>query len=132
MAYVRGRGFGDYNKLGGSYAWMFDPPPYDFLWPVNPAPDPPMAYPMAGGAGLGDCGCGGKCGGCGDHKHGHGFGLFESGMDYTQWGPMEWGAVAIGGYLALSIVGDMFTAGKAVREGSRRTKRAYRALKGRS
>ncbi len=55
--------------------------------------------------GLG-CGCKGKCGkGCG-------LGFFDGGMDVSTWGPLEWGAVALGGYMVLSTV---FTTGRAVR-----------------
>ena len=38
---------------------------------------------------------------CGCNK---GMGLFESGMDYTQWGLVEWGIVVVGGYMVLSTI----------------------------
>jgi hypothetical protein len=43
-------------------------------------------------AGLG-CACGGKC---------KGMGLFDGGPD--TWGGLEWGAVAVGGYMVLSSI----------------------------
>jgi hypothetical protein len=120
-------GVGSYNKIG-NWTWMFAPPPYGFTGPANPSPDPPIRWNgLSGLSGCaGGCGCGGKCG----DKHDHGMGFFSSGMDFNGWGAAEWGIVALGGYLALSIIGDAFTVGRAAREGGRRTKRAYRALRG--
>lgn len=74
--------------------------------------------------GLGDCGCGcnGAPGGCGGHSHA-GLGLFESGLDYQQWGIGEWAAVAAGGYLLISLVGDAFTAKRGVEKYAARRRR---------
>lgn len=47
--------------------------------------------------GLGCADCGGTCG------QKNGMGLFDSGLDISQWGVMEWGAVALGGYTLLSL-----------------------------
>jgi hypothetical protein len=78
---------------------------------------PPVGCPVVIPQGLGGCGCGcNGAGSCGD-KHDHGLGLFDSGFDYTQWGIPEWGAVAVGGYLLLSVVGDLFTARRVVSSG---------------
>lgn len=98
------------------------------------------------GTGLGDCGCGGTCGGgplglgatpqqnwfntITQYRYYHpystreqerianrwyygpggapgvaGLGLFDS-MDFTSWGLPEWGMVAVGAYLVLSLAGD--------------------------
>ena len=86
---------------------MFDPPPYDFLAPKNSVA---MPAPILGrgGKGLSGCGCGCKgAGTCGGGDHSHGLGFFESGMDYSQWGAMEWGAIAVGGYVVVSAVFDV-------------------------
>ena len=83
-----------------NYNWMFYPPPYNFVTGAT--------GPDTGGG----CGCGGKCGGCGGHSHG--MGLFDSGMDFTQWGLPEWAAVGFGFYVVSSIVGDMGRARKSV------------------
>lgn len=103
-----------YANLGGSYSWMFDPPPYDFLAPANSAP---MPAPILGGvarAGLG-CGCGcsgaGKCGG----GHSHGLGLFESGLDYSQWTFVEWSLAAVGVYLVINVASDMLSVGRGAK-----------------
>lgn len=62
--------------------------------------------------GLG-CGCSGKCGkGCG-------LGLFDS-MDFTTWGVPEWGLIAVGGYLVLSMAGDTKRAVVGTRRAVRR------------
>jgi len=110
MAYLLqrpGAGLGEYDKTG-NWFWEFYPPPYDFL---APRPAAKMPAPILG---LGGCSCGGtgRCGGgCGHH---HGLGLFESGLDWSQWGIPEW-TVAIGGsYLVLSLMGDLFRVGRTV------------------
>jgi len=33
-----------------------------------------------------------------------GLGLFDTGLDFSGWGAVEWALVAIGGYVALSTV----------------------------
>jgi hypothetical protein len=72
---------------------------------------PALVLPPARGvAGLGGCGCG--CGG--DCQKG--LGLFDSGFDFSQWGVAEWGIVAVGGYLAISLVADLFAAGRGVKK----------------
>jgi hypothetical protein len=73
----------------------------------------PPAILTKGLSGCG-CGCNGAAGRCGGDDHKHGLGLFESGFDYTNWGIAEWVAVAGGGYLLLSLVGDVFTAKRGV------------------
>lgn len=111
-----------YSKTG-DWGWEFYPPPYDFLAPRNSAA---MPAPVIG-RGVSGLGCGGKCGGscCGGGDHAHGMGLFESGLDYTQWGVAEWGAVIVGGYLVMSLVGDAFSTKRAV--GQYTAKRRKRA-----
>jgi hypothetical protein len=97
-----------------NYNWMFYPPPYNFVTGAT--------GPDTGGG----CGCGGTCGGCGGghHSHGHGMGLFDSGMDYTQWGWQEWAAVAAGAYVVLKLVGDTKRATRATRAGYRAARKA--------
>ena len=58
-----------------------------------------------GCAGLAGCPCGGKTGG---------LGLFESGMDFAQWGGVEWALVALGGYVALSTISTTKRASRRV------------------
>lgn len=66
-----------------------------------------------GCVGKTDCGCG-----CSS-----GLGLFDSGLDVSQWGAMEWGALALGVYVLFSVFSTtQRTVGKA-----RRMKRAYRS-----
>jgi hypothetical protein len=50
-----------------------------------------VVVPAGWGTGLSGCGCGGTCGGCGDHKHGMG-----DWSDPSTWGPTEWGTLAVG------------------------------------
>jgi hypothetical protein len=64
--------------------------------------------------------------GCACDWGGKGLGLFDTGMDFSGWGPVEWGVVALGGYMVLSTV---FTTGRAVSKvralpGERRKKKA--------
>jgi hypothetical protein len=58
-------------------------------------------------------GCGCKGLGCG------GLGLFESGIDFSGWGPVEWTLVALGGYMALST---LFT----TQRGAERVRKSFR------
>lgn len=92
MAYMlQRRGVGDYRKLDGSYAWMFYPPPYDFLAPANSVAMPPPILPARNFSGLSGLGCG-ECGGtCGAKK---GVGLFDS-FDPTTWAFGEWALVGL-------------------------------------
>lgn len=108
MAYMRQRGLSAYQHLAGKWDWLYYPPPYDFLATSQPAPLPaPIIYTPAG---LGGCGCGCNDGcGCGG-----GLGLFDSGLDLNQWGIAEWGTVAVGAYLVLSLLGDLGSARKKV------------------
>jgi hypothetical protein len=75
------------------------------------------------GGGLGCIQCGGKCGG---------LGLFESGMDFSQWGWPEFLIVALGGYMVASTLFATSRAVKTVRglPGERRKRKAahYRKL----
>lgn len=142
MSYMRQSGFGDYEHTG-DWSWEYYPPPYDFLAPRRAAPMPaPVLYHgaeffpaanVAGGAprppavvvragapvvyqsrGVGGCNCGGSCGGC--HK---GIGLFDS-MDFSTWGLGEWGMIAVGAYLVVSLMGDTKRAARSVsRDGER-------------
>ena len=75
-----------------------------------------------GKQGLG-CGCGGGCaGGCG-------MGLFDSGLDFSQWGWMEWATVAFGVYVVGSVLGDV---GRGVQRGQRTVRRVRRGTRKRS
>lgn len=119
MGYVR----------SGNWDWEHYPPPFDFLAPRNSAAMPaPVIGVRGSGWGMSGCGCGCKgSGACGDGDHSHGgLGLFEAGLDYSRWTVAEWGAVAVGGYLVLSLVGDFFTAKNEV-QGYRQYRRKARA-----
>jgi hypothetical protein len=118
MAYMPQRGLSGYQHTG-DWTWEYYPPPYDFLAPRNSAAVPPFVYPARG---VG-CGCGGSCGGA---CHG-GLGLFESGLDLSQWGLGEWAAAALGVYLIGSLMGDAGRAGRQVRK-YRKAKRTRRAV----
>lgn len=61
----------------------------------------------------------GSCFGC----QGPGLGMFESGMDWTQWGVAEWITVAAGAYFAFSLISDVGRGASKVR----RTVRSSRA-----
>jgi hypothetical protein len=102
-------GIGDYVN-SGDWSWQFDPPPYDFLAPSDSVAMPP---PVLHGHGMGGCGCGGTCGGCGG-----GLGIFDT-MDISTWGVGEWGAVALGVYLLFSLMGDTQRTVKRVRRSLR-------------
>lgn len=54
------------------------------------------------------CACGGAGKGCAGSC---GLGLFDSGLNPAGWGPLEWGIVAIAGYMVVSTV---FTTKRAV------------------
>lgn len=101
-----------------NYSWEFYPPPYDFLSPVCPPPggNPAAARAAGWSGGLSGCGCGGTCGGCGSH----GMGLFDSGLDYTQWGWQEWAALAAIVYVGHKLITDVGRAGKGVSRSVRR------------
>jgi hypothetical protein len=60
------------------------------------------------------------CGKCG------GLGLFDSGMDFSQWGMPEFVIVALGGYVLLST---MFTTKRAARRVSSAVSGAYRGAR---
>lgn len=105
MAYIKG--FGAYDSASNEPFFPFSP----------------NAPAKSGG-----CGCGGTCGGCGDHDHG--MGLFDS-MDPSTWGVGEATIVAVGGYLAIKLAGDAMKVGKAVkRKGSRAKKGTAKAASG--
>lgn len=106
---TKGRGFGDVARgyqASGDWSWMFYPAPFDFLAPKDSTPQPAPTI-----SGFSGCGCGGKCGGCGDHGVGQATGVFGSGLfsstDISQWGIGEWALVGVGLYVAGSIFGDV-------------------------
>jgi hypothetical protein len=70
-----------------------------------------------GASGMGDCGCGGKCGGCGPP---HGMGLFDSGTDISGWGLPEWGIVGVAAAAGLSLLANIASGAKSVRRAIRR------------
>jgi hypothetical protein len=78
--------------------------PVQPYWPYLPTDKAP---------GHDDCGCGGTCGGCGDH----GMGFFTN-MDPSTWGLPEWGTVAAGGYVAMKALAP------AAKRGGKRAKAA--------
>jgi hypothetical protein len=120
-------GVGAYEHVG-DWGWeFFGPNAFAFLDPADsaPQPAPQLGGPSDSWLGLGGCGCGGTCGGCG-HKHGVGGlgqGLFES-TDISTWGVGEWVAVAAVGWLALSLISGTRRAGAKVAKAVRRRKRA--------
>lgn len=92
LANGRPRGMGDYDRVN-PWGWMYYPPPYGFANPEKPRPQsPPQFYAPAATMGLG-CGCGGTCGGCGEHGMS---GWFSSGLDVSGWGIGEWSVVSLG------------------------------------
>lgn len=112
-------GVGEYDELATPWSWMYYPPPYDFADP-NPTIPPPTFIAPAEEMGLGGCGCGGTCGGCGN-GHAHGMGqLFSSGLDLSGWGVGEWSIVAIGAYALYSVFFTSKTAVSSVSAASRR------------
>lgn len=120
MAYLSQRrmGMGSYDKVG-DWGWEFYPPPYDFLAPLDSVPVPaPILYTPGGG--LSGCHCGGGCGG----SCAHGMGLFESGLDMTQWGAGEWITAGLGLYLLGSFMGDVGRAKQSVSKSVRRMRRS--------
>lgn len=82
------------------------------------------AYPIGGYgvSGVGCCGCDKGLGTLGDGTGLFGTGLFSSGFDYSQWGLIDWAALAMGGYVLLSV----FSTTKHV---AGVTRRKYRAAK---
>jgi hypothetical protein len=56
-------------------------------------------FPFSPNKSSDGCGCGGTCGGCGDH----GMGYFTS-MDPSTWGLPEWGTVAAVGYVGVKAL----------------------------
>ena len=82
----------------------FYPPPYGFIGGM-------------GCPGKSDCGCGGKCGGCGD---GHGMGLFDSGTDISGWGLPEWGLLGVGAFALFSMTSSVSRGARSVRRTLRR------------
>lgn len=118
---------GEYDELAQPWSWLFYPPPYDFTDPQQITPPPTFIAPAAS-MGMGDCGCGGSCGGC-SGGHAHGMGLFDSGWDISGWGWQEWGLVAVGLYVVSSVFMTTKSAassvGRSVRK--RRSRSARRA-----
>jgi hypothetical protein len=116
-----------------NWSWMFYPPPYNFLAPPATFSKPGFVAPekvmqprgsgMASGLG---CACNGKMGGLGQDATTpaglFGTGLFVS-ADPSQWGWGEWAAVVVGGYLTISLVGDI-TSGASAAYGPIRRSRA--------
>ena len=120
MAYMKQRGVGSYRN-SGDWTWEFYPPPYDFLAPSDSAPMPAPVLFTPGVGGLSGCHCGGRCGGhgCGRGGVAGGLGLFDSGLDLSQWGIGEWAIAGAGLYLALSLFGDTRKVAGKVRVASR-------------
>jgi hypothetical protein len=116
-------GLSSYRR-SGDWTWEFYPPPYDFLAPRDSvAMSAPVVYSVPGhNRGIG-CSCGGHCDSC--RSSGAGLGLFDSGLDLTQWGIGEWAAVAGGVYLLSKLLGDV----KRVRKVAKRRKGRSKAIK---
>jgi hypothetical protein len=80
-------------------------------------------------AGLG-CGCRGlgcRCNGLKGLFDGTGLfgsGLFSSGMDYTQWGIGEYAALAVGGYVLMSVFSTTKRTASVVRRKARAAAKA--------
>lgn len=75
-----------------------------YMMAQSTGPQAPGTGLVQHATGLGCASCGGTC---------KGMGLFDSGMDFSQWGAVEWLIVAVGGYMVISTV---FTTGRAVRK----------------
>jgi hypothetical protein len=69
--------------------------------------------------GLGCAACGGKCGG---------MGLFDSGMDFSGWGLVEWSIVALGAYVVVSIANDTRRGVSAAAAGAGRARKKIRRM----
>jgi hypothetical protein len=130
-------GVGAYDRVG-DWSWEYFGPNADaFLDPADSTPQPaPHLQVHTGwgteldpeGVGLGGCGCGGKCGGCGGgHSHGVGQatsgGLLNTGLfastDISQWSWMEWAALGVGVWGAANILGDVSKGARSVRKSFR-------------
>jgi hypothetical protein len=119
---TRRLGVAEYDEMATPWTWMYYPPPYDFADP-NPTIPPPTFIAPAEEMGLGGCGCGGTCGGCGGHDHMQPMGmgqLFSSGFDISGWGVGEWSIVAVGAYALYSVFFTSKTAVSSVSSASRR------------
>jgi hypothetical protein len=109
MAYMRQRGVSAYSRK--DYSWEFRPPLTSGRSCALPVPIVYQASVDAGG-----CGCGGACADCSSH----GLGLFDSGLDLTQWGISEWAVAGTGLYLLFSLFGDVGRVSRRVRKGSQK------------
>jgi hypothetical protein len=107
-------GIGDYEKTG-NWEWEYYPPPYDFLAPRDSAAMPAPILQRGVGCGGDSCNCGGTCGGA----PAAGMGLFDS-MDFTTWGVGEWGTIAVGAYIVISLFNDAGRATRTIRKATRR------------
>jgi len=59
--------------------------------------------------------------GCGCTKPGScGMGLFDAGLDFSQWGAVEWTLLAVGGYMLLSTVSTTQRGAERVRKSFKR------------
>ncbi len=97
------------NYMGGNFAapqWLPDGLNFPMVTP-----------PQGWGGGLSGLGCGSCRGTCG-------MGLFDSGMDFSQWTWAEWGAIAVGSYVLFSVVS---TTNRGARRVSRKARAAARA-----
>ena len=112
-------GLGAYARTG-DWSWEFYPEAYGWEAPADSAPQPAPIL-----SGLGGCGCGGKCGGCGTHSHGVGQITLFSSTDISQWGVGEWAAIAVGAFLLMKIVSGTKRTARSVKSYTRkRRKRA--------
>lgn len=66
-------------------------------------------------------GCSGMAGGCN-----RGLGIFDSGMDWSQWGIVEWSIVAGGAYFAISLFSDASYAASSASRAIRRRRKPRR------
>ena len=118
MAYLRQVGLQGYEH-SGDWSWEFYPPPYDFLAPPDGVamPAPVLYTPPASGPGLG-CACGGSCGHCSSASGG--LGLFDSGMDLTQWGAGEYVAAAGVAFLGYKLLSGLMSTTRTVKRSIRK------------
>lgn len=81
--------------------------------------------------GLGCPDCGGTCG---QSKGLLGLGIFDSGLDWTQWGLSEWATIAFGAWALMSMFGSAKRAAGAVgalaptKAGKRKRRKRARAM----
>lgn len=89
------------------------------------AATPAYALTPAGQAGIRGMGCG--CAGVQGCGCAGGMGIFESGMDVSQWGVPEFAIAALGAYVLISVFDTTRRTSASVRRKSRALRKAVRS-----